>query len=293
MMILLDFVNFFKKVLNHKGEFMGKLLLCFVLSANVFAATVEEAKGLFENRGQNADNAEIAANMFKDLATKAASAVEKGILKTKEAQATYYVGGLQTSDAKKKEVYGRGMEAAKEAFTTLDASAEASKTDKATAHYFYAINLGKWAEANGVLASLGRWPELKEQLDIIDSLDKSVDDYGSLRTRARALHKLPFGDKGESEKLLAEASLKTYNEAFGLGNNTTANNYYLDILAKNRNSQKFCELYNATNALLELSDEELKELNPAKLPESKGDLKNFKENKGFEEDVKKFADRNC
>jgi hypothetical protein len=45
--------------------------------------------------------------------------------------------------------------------------------------------------------------------------------------------------------------------------------------------------------LSKASDEELKDFNPNKVPETKNDIKNFKENKGFEEDVKKFADRNC
>ncbi len=269
---------------------MKKYLACLSLavSLSINAATIEEAKDLFEKRGENAANAEQAANLFNSLSKTASSPKEKALLKTKEAQALYYFGGFQP-----KEIYNKGVEAAKDAFTILDANKDASKTERAEAHYFYAINLGKWAEANGVLASLSRWPELKDQLDIIDSLDKSVEDYGSLRTRARALHKLPFGDKSEAEKILETAANDTMNETFGIGNNTTANLYYLDILAKNRKSEKFCEVFSAMEELSKANDEELKEFNPAKLPETKNDLKNFKDNKGFEEDIKKFADRNC
>lgn len=274
---------------------MKKFLACasFALAVTINATTIEEAKDLFEKRGENPVNAELAANIFKTLSATAVSQKEKALLKTKEAQAFYYYGGFQPNDNRKKEIYNKGVEAAKEAFTILDSNKEASKTEKAEAHYFFAINLGKWAEANGVLASLSRWPELKEQLDIIDSLDNSVEDFGSLRTRARALHKLPFGDKSEAEKILETAATNTMNETFGIGNNTTANLYYLDILAKNRKTEKFCEVYSGMEELSKASDEELMEFNPAKLPETKNDIKNFKDNKGFEEDVKKFADRNC
>lgn len=274
---------------------MKKYLACvsIALAVTVNATTIEEARDLFNKRGENAANAELSANLYNSLSKNATSNKEKAILKTKESQALYYFGGFQSSDNKKKEVYNKGVEAAKEAFTILGANKEATKTERAEAHYFYAINLGKWAEANGVLASLSRWPELKEQLDIIDSLDKSVEEYGSLRTRARVLHKLPFGDKADAEKLLEQAASLTMNETFGIGNNTTANLYYLDILAKNRKAEKFCEVYAGMEELSKASDEELKEFNPEKLPETKNDIKNFKENKGFEEDVKKFADRNC
>ncbi len=265
----------------------------FVMAFAANAATVEEAKNLFENRGVNPANAEAAANIFNTLSTSTSDQKEKAIYKVKEAQAIYYFGGFQANDNKKKEVYNRGVEAAKAAFTILDSNKDASKSEKAEAHYFYAINLGKWAEANGVLSSLSRWPELKEQLDIIDSLDNSVEDFGALRTRARALHKLPFGDKADAEKLLEDAFNKTLNDNFGIGSNTTANLYYLDILAKNRKSEKFCEVFSGMEELSKASDEELKAFNPNKLPETKNDIKNFKENKGFEEDVKKFADRNC
>lgn len=272
-------------------KYLASLSMFMILTTN--AATIEEAKDLFEKRGENASNAELAANLFNSLAKSASSPKEKAILKTKEAQALYYFGGFQPNDSKKKEVYNKGVEAAKDAFSILDTNKDATKTEKAEAHYFFAINLGKWAEANGVLASLSRWPELKEQLDIIDSLDKSVEDYGSLRTRARALHKLPFGDKSEAEKILETAATNTMNETFGIGNNTTANLYYLDILAKNRKTEKFCEVFAGMEELSKASDEELKEFNPHKLPETKNDIKNFIDNKGFEEDVKKFADRNC
>ncbi len=273
---------------------MGKsLLLCFaLLSTTLSAATIEEAGDLFLKRAENAKNAELAATMFKELAASASSPVAKALLKTREAQAIYYVGSIKTTDAEKKDAHKRGMEASLEASALIDPTT-ASKTEKALAHYFYVINLGKWAEANGVLSSLGKWGEMKDQLDTIDSLDSSVDDYGPLRTRARALHKLPFGDKNESEKLLALAVEKTFSEKFNQSTNTTNSVYYLDILAKNRNTDKFCELFNSLNDLSAASDEELLELNPNKLPETKSDLKKFKENKGFEEDVKKFADRNC
>lgn len=271
---------------------MGKFLLCLMFSSNVFAASVQEASDLYNKRGEDPKNSEKAALMYRELAANESAPISKAIFKIKESQALFYLGTIQTTDSQKKEVHTKGMDAGKEAMDLIDTT-NASNSDKATAHYFYAINLGKWGEANGVLSSLGKWPELRRQLDIIDSLDNSVEDYGALRTRARAYHKLPGSDKAQAEKLLAEAYTKTLNEQFGLSRSTITDLFYLDILAKNRNVEAFCPLFAALTDLSTRTDAELLEFNSARLPETKSDLKNFVENKSFEENIAKFAERNC
>ncbi len=267
-----------------------------------FSAVADEALQMWERRGEDKEMARQAADAMKVAAENEADAVKKAVLKTRESEYVYFVGGRVPSKDERKEVHTRGFEAAKAAIKLLSTDSEGKKpvsadvkSELARAHYFYAINLGKWGEANGVLASLNRWPELRDHLDIIDSLAPSVEDYGSYRTRARALHKLPFGDKDDAEKILREATEKTLADGFDVSKNSTTAVYYLDILAKNKKSNDtFCSLYNTLKELSEYSDEELAEYyNDKKVPETKTDLKNFLENKEFEEDVAKYYRTTC
>lgn len=277
---------------------MKKQLLSFALSAfmalGVYAN--EEAGQLWTKRGEAAENALKAANMVRDLAESVQDTAAKADLKTREAEYIYYVGGRETSKEAKKKQHERGYNAAQVAVNLLakDGSGKTprvadQKTELARGHYFYAINLGKWGEANGVLSSLGRWPELRDRLEIIESLDKTVEDFGANRVRARAYQKLPFGSKEDAEKLLAEATENTLADSYEISKNSTTAVYYLDILAKNKNASTFCAVYKTLKELSVLSDEALAQYNEARLPETKTDLKNFVENKEFEEDVKEYA----
>ena len=49
----------------------------------------------------------------------------------------------------------------------------------ANAHYFYAINLARWGNANGISASIGKLPELMQNLDLVNKLDETVEDFGA------------------------------------------------------------------------------------------------------------------
>jgi hypothetical protein len=272
------------------------------LSTSAYSASLEEAQALFNQRGNSkaeVQNAQKAADMVAGLDTSSRSDSEKALLNMKFAEFTYFVGTRTSGKNKKKAIHEKGYTAAKKAINLL--SADKGKSPKlaentsllAEAHYFYAINLGKWGEANGVLSSLSKWPELERHLDMIDGLDKTVQDYGSNRTRSRALHKLPFGSKDDAEALLQEAFENTFNEDFGLSRNSTTVFYYLDILVKNNKAEKFCEVADAFYELSDLDDEELLEYNADKLPETLFDLNNFVEGKEFEEKVDKYYDRNC
>ena len=271
-----------------------------------FSAVADEALQMWQQRGTDKELARQAADVMRDAAANETNAVAKALLKTREAEYIYFVGGRVSSKDEKKAVHTRGFEAAQAAVKLLSTDSDGKKpvsaevtTELARAHYFFAINLGKWGEANGVLSSLNRWPELRDRLDIIDALEKGnvnkVEDFGSYRTRARALHKLPFGDKDEAEKLLKEASEATLADGFDVSRNSTTAVYYLDIMAKNKKSKEtFCNLYNNLRELSEYSDEELSEYyNSNKVPETKTDLKNFLEGKDFEENVEKFYRSNC
>ncbi|MBT6326928.1 MAG: hypothetical protein HOJ35_13250 [Bdellovibrionales bacterium] len=274
--------------------------LCILLSFSSFA---DEASDLFAKRGLSRDGkaALEAADLVKTLAAASTSKEEKAGYKSREAEYIYFYGTRLTSKDAKKKFHIRGYEAALASIKLLAKDSEgkvptapSNKVPLAKAHYFYAINLGKWAEANGVLSSLSRWPELKGHLNIIDSLDKSVEEYGSARVRARALQKLPFGSNSDARKLLKEAFNKTLSDMIELSRNATTVSYYLDILAATGDDDDtFCEVYEMFLELSDFSDEELLEYNGQKLPETKKEIENFLKGKGFEEDVKKYFDRNC
>lgn len=277
-----------------KKMFIGAMMLSLSLSA--FGN--ETASNLFSKRGEDKNNALKAADIVRDLA-KSASGVEKASLKSREAEYVYFYGQRISGKDAKKKIHARGYDAAEVAISILgtnggkDAKEESLKTPLAKAHYFYAINLGKWGEANGVLSSLSKWPQLKGHLDIIDRLDASVEDYGSYRTRARALHKLPFGSNADAEKLLEDASEKTLSDMIELSKNSTTVLFLLDILAENDKTSRFCDVYDLFTELSEFTDEELLEYNENKLPEVKTDLELFLNNEDFENDVEKYYRRNC
>ncbi|MBI2520490.1 MAG: hypothetical protein HYV97_08730 [Bdellovibrio sp.] len=273
---------------------MKKQLLSLAIGAvmAVGAYANEEAAQLWSQRGESKENALKAANMVRDLSGTEQNVAVKADLKTREAEYIYYVGVREGSKDAKKKAHERGQEAAQAAVKLLANAADA-KTALARANYFYAINLGKWGEANGVLSSLGRWPELRDRLDVIDSLDKTVEDYGSLRTRARAFHKLPFGDKKEAEALLDEASENTLADDYKISRNSTTVFFYLDILVQNKNAKKFCEVYKEFKKLSQGTEEDLVAYNALRVPETKTDLQNFVENRDFETDVKKYASEKC
>ena len=172
-----------------------------------------------------------------------------------------------------------------------------AKTALALAHYTSAINMGKWAEARGVLASLGQWGNMKNHLEAVVKNDETVEDYGAYRTFGRAWLKLPFthgGSKKKSYRDLKYAYDKTFNQDYATSANSTTTLYYLDTLvAKKERGDEFCDAYFGMDDLQYLSDEELKEINPEKVPEFKSDIQNFLNGTEFEEDVHDWADANC
>ena len=67
----------------------------------------------------------------------------------------YWKGNHQKTDAEKMAVFELGMAKANDAKAVND--------DYAEGYYFYAINLGKWGLANGIIPSLKRSKELRDR----------------------------------------------------------------------------------------------------------------------------------
>jgi hypothetical protein len=288
---------------------MKRLSMLAVLAVSLPALAVlkfEKADSIFDKRGEDRNNAQIAAGMFGTLAKSEADVLVKAQAKVRESRAFYYLGRTTEKKSEKKALYTKGYKAANEAVALLSAKPgvakkDSYKTDLAHAHYYYAANLGKWGKANGKLSSLGKWPELRSNLDMIDGLGpeaQALENYGSMRVRGRALHELPFGDKNEALRLIKHSFENSMPEGFDMSASTTTTIYYLDILAKtNTDVDTFCEVYEMMLDLSEMDDEELKEeltdLNPNLVPEGMIEVRQFGNGEGFVEDVQKYADRKC
>jgi len=269
----------------------------------------KEAQDLYHRRGEDFDNARKAAEIYRQLGMEAEQEFEKAQFKIKEAQALYFYGDLLSSDLlisrqKKEELHRQGFETAHGAVRLLtgrdrfsDSPKDpAHKRELALAHYFSAGNMGRWALARGIPASLGKWPEMVKHLEAVVKNDPSVEDYGVDRIFGRAYMKLPLtagGSYEKSEKHLKKAYESTLHRELETSVNATTTAYYLDILATRDNSEAFCPVYRSFSALLGASEQELERLNPEMLPETQLGLERFQSGTAYDQDIHGYFDSNC
>lgn len=289
---------------------MKSMLVTAILLATsmVNAQTIQDAEALFALRGEDTNNAKLAADMYGQIAANEADQLIKGNALTKQSLSLYFFATRQQGSSTKENLHKKAFEIADQAVVTLNkekdifgatpaVNSPEGKTALAEAHYASAINMGKWAEARGVLASLGQWGNMKQHLEAVVKNDETVEYYGAYRTFGRAWLKLPFTHGGSKKKSLRDleyAYTKTFNEDFGTSTNSTTTIFYLDTLVANKvRGDQFCDAYYAFSDLKDLEDDELLELNPNNLPEFKTDLNAFEKEIDFEEDVHGWADSNC
>lgn len=278
-----------------------------LLALGCFAASREEAQALYANRGENPDNAKLAADIYLALFNQSESEFEKSEFKRLESEASYYYGLKQGTRDGKLAQYERGYEAAAQAFSYLESAKGVPKLPEwsaalSDAYYLYSANMGKFGEAKGVLSSLTRWRlELRPHLHYILNLGeaaKSNRSYGALRILGRAYIKVPFESSSEGLAFLKEAYDKTVETFEIAGEEMTTsrhvNNlvFYIEGLRKlGEDNATFCKLYEKAEYLYDISEEEelLKEYNPDLVPETKTELKNFFD----EEDNSEYYDEVC
>jgi hypothetical protein len=280
--------------------------LCFSFGA--MAQTSEEAATVFGNRLADASNALKAADIYKVVAEAAADRNAKGVAKYREGQALYYYAGQISDNDQRKSLYTRGVTASEEAITQLSQAEGVpadgvNKTDLALAHYFLAINLGKWGQVNGIADSIRQLPKMFKNLDIVVALDETVEEYGAARTRGRVKHKVPaalawtvglsgFG-KDEAFKELSNGFGKTLvdvntgSRSVKVSSNSTTAVYILDVLADLKRADLFCRVLRDTKVLIDASEDVLAMANPNKVAEFRNDLNNLKK---CLEDEKKCED---
>lgn len=270
-------------------------ILAHALGATAFANETD-AQTLFSKRGENKDNAKLAADAYSDLAQSETVNLKKAQLLSKEAEAIYFYGTRVNDNEIKKSAHDRGQKTAMVAVGILAqapgvARDPSYKTDLARAYYWYGANLGKWGEANGVLASLGRWPELKSNMQNILQLDDSVEDYGVYRILGRGYMKVPFESSTEGLKFLKKGYDSTLTTVAGLtlSRNSTTVVYYLDILKKKEEVETFCKVFAGFAKVAKMSEADQTSYNPNRLPETKTDSAEFLANT----DIQRYAKNEC
>ena len=92
-------------------------------------------------------------------------------------------------DGEKLAAYDRGRELGKRAVELAPKNPEA--------HFWFAVNTGRWGTTKGVLRSLFLLPTLREEVDIILSL--APDDPGALGLAGNIELALPWGDLDKAE----------------------------------------------------------------------------------------------
>ena len=247
------------------------VLLAFSASsfAEILGEDVEQAQTLYALRGEDKANALAAADLYAKIAANAENAVDKATMLNAESQAIYYVGTQVKEDKDKKVYFQRGMDAADAGIKLLvDNEAtmdDATKNVYAISYYQYGANLGKWAEANGVASSLGRWPELERNMKKVMSLkQEAVVSFGAYRILGRAYYKLPapIGSNKKAETFLKKAFDETKNGG-DISNHGLNVLFYADLLIatdRKDDAKVILESFVAKDATT---------LNPARIPETK------------------------
>ncbi|MFZ9596616.1 MAG: hypothetical protein ACO3A2_11135 [Bdellovibrionia bacterium] len=252
------------------------LLSCFLLLASVngWAANLafdlfESAKVHFEMREDisRVDLALIELETAEQMTSDADLKYDILILSSR----TYYWRGLHESDKNiRKETFSAGMQKAEAAKKLND--------DFAEAYYYAGINLARWAETNGMVASLGKKGEFIANMEgAINRRTRqgedgeSIDGYGPRRTLGRMYKKLPgiFGGSREKSLNELEYAVENTNRA---GKKVVLNVVFLADTLLDRGSQ--AERNRAHQLLREISLEDPADLmNPSYIPENKEDLK--------------------
>lgn len=206
---------------------MKALIVLLLMASSVFAATIEEAKNLYSTRestGKALEQALSAAKMYEDLAKNETDSKAKAELLIEASRSYYFYANHLTDNAKKETLHENAKNVATKA---IELAQQLKDNDlEARATYQFGANLGKWAEARGIGASLGEWPSLRDSMErIIKDLKKpETESAGALRILGRAYFKLPGllgGSNKKSLQYLNKANQMTLHPEAGVSLNPT------------------------------------------------------------------------
>lgn len=246
------------------------LALASSAMAGDFKSLYESAFDQFQNRGRDARNARTCVTTAGEALKVAGTAEQKYDASVLQSRCAYYVGMKTKGDDNKVKVFKEGMKYAEEGKKVLK--------DRAEAYFFYGINLGRWAEANGIMKSLGERHNLRRNMETVlvkpakdddgrNIAGKDYDGLGGNRTLGRMYFKLPGmfgGDSDKAEKLLREAVENTPSDY-----KNSLNVYYLAEVLVARD--KKAEAKKMLDDLISYEDTPEK-YNPRRVPETLDDI---------------------
>ncbi|MBI3542602.1 MAG: hypothetical protein HY075_04935 [Deltaproteobacteria bacterium] len=182
-------------------------------SAADFASQYKAAFDDFNGRAKDG-SAQSCADKAAEAVKLAANDNEKFDGLVLQARCTYFVGTRLKKDDDKIRVFGDSKSLAEKAKNLLK--------DRAEGYYWYGVSLGRWAEANGIMKSLGERHNLRRTMEtvltkgaVVDGKNvpgKEYEAYGANRTLGRMYFRLPGmfgGDNRKSEELFREAVAKS------------------------------------------------------------------------------------
>lgn len=249
-----------------KAFFFTAALAASLISTQSFADTdaaaknAADAKAAFAQRdytNAGIQSAQLAADLYGKAAAASTGSAQANYL-IQEAGAIYFVGDASTANDVKIDRHAKGIQFADAALKILGVDSVPALTDAQVADlktkkskddlaliaeglYYRGTNLGQWGQANGVVQSLSKWPELRRNMELISAFGFSnIHDYGAFRVLGRAYFKIPGllgGDMKKATSYLKAAFEKTKfvldNVDQGFSKNGYNNNYYAEVLKEN------------------------------------------------------------
>lgn len=163
------------------------LLLLFVPLTAPAQSPIEEARGLIANYHEDVTRLDRARDLL-EKSLKADSQVEAMIVLSR----VYFMWGdvRAKDDEEKLAAYDRGRQLGQRAVELAPKNPEA--------HFWYAVNTGRWGTTKGVLRSLFLLPTLRQEIDVILTL--APDDPGALGLAGNVELALPWGDLDKAEE---------------------------------------------------------------------------------------------
>lgn len=177
-----------------------------------------------------------------------------------ESRAIYWKGEHTADDTQRANIHADGQVKADAAKKVNDAYAEA--------YYYAGINLARWAEAKGILESLGRKDELVAYMNQTlnhntrdDKSGETIDGYGPNRVFGRMYFKLPviFGGSIEQSKKYLK---KGFENAKDLALNVV---YYAETLNSSSDTSEQALAKKILDEMLAIDENSY---NPSRLPEN-------------------------
>ncbi len=278
-------------------QFLLSLLLIASYQNWAIAESKSEADQNYSKRDFTPDGisaAKSAAEMYNKLG-ETAKGTDKNEMWIGEAKSYYFVGTGSKDKNNKIAFFQKGMDASTKVLKVYNLVELKEENLEATANdirgkyspnevkeiafalYYQGINLGAWAEANGVTQSLGKWPTLRTYISLIQHLGhRDIAHYGASRVLGRAYFKLPVFAGGSMEKagrFLNEAFTKTVTKEGGPSVNGNNNLFYAEYLHKGNKEQKA----EAVSILKNFVNTPAEQLDPEMIPENKLAQKTAKE----------------